>query len=122
MATNFGRFIKELRAERRIGLREFCLQYGHDPSNWSKVERGVLSPPKNEETLAEWAKQLGLKKGEERWYQFFDLAFLAQGKIPNDILSDEELVGKLPVFFRTLRGQKPTKQELENVVKLLRKG
>ena len=122
MAANFGKFVKELRAEKRLGLREFCLKFGHDPSNWSKVERGVLIPPKNTEILEEWAKQLGLKKGEDKWHEFFDLAFVAQGKLPNDILSDEELVQKLPIFFRTLRGQKPTREELESVVKLLRKG
>ena len=55
----FGTFIKELRAKQRLGLREFCLEHGHDPSNWSKIEREVLQPPRDEETLRTWAKQLG---------------------------------------------------------------
>ena len=57
----FGKFIKELRARQRLGLREFCLKTGYDPSNWSKIEREVSPPPKDDETLRTWAKQLGLK-------------------------------------------------------------
>ena len=30
----FGTFIKELRAKQRLGLREFCLKTGYDPSKW----------------------------------------------------------------------------------------
>src|ERR1017187_3267350 len=54
----FGTFIKELRARKRLGLREFCLEHGHDPSNWSKIEREVASPPRDEETLRKWASRI----------------------------------------------------------------
>ena len=37
-----GEFIKQIRARQRLGLREFCLKNGYDPSNWSKIEREVL--------------------------------------------------------------------------------
>ena len=46
-----GTFIKELRARRRLGLREFCLEHGHDPSNWSKVERESLNDKIDREML-----------------------------------------------------------------------
>ena len=42
------------------------------------------------------------------------------GRIPDYVLKDEELVQKLPAFFRTLSGSKPTDEELENLIKLLR--
>jgi len=100
----FGEFIKELRVRQRLGLREFCLEHGHDPSNWSKIERGVLPPPRDEETLRTWAKQLGLKQGSEDWLKFFDYAAVDGGRIPDYVLKDEELLGKLPAFFRTLSG------------------
>jgi transcriptional regulator with XRE-family HTH domain len=118
--TMFGTFIKELRARRRLGLREFCLKHGHDPSNWSKIERGVLSPPRDEETLRTWAKQLGLKPGSDDWLKFFDYAAVGAGRIPDYVLKDKELLGKLPVFFRTLSGNRPSRVELENLIKLLR--
>lgn len=116
----FGTFIKELRARRRLGLREFCLEHGHDPSNWSKIEREVLSPPRDEEILRTWAKQLGLKEGSDNWLKFFDYAAVDAGRIPDHVLKDEELVARLPAFFRTLSGQKPSEEELDNLIKLLR--
>ncbi len=116
----FGTFIKELRARKRLGLREFCLEHGHDPSNWSKIEREVLSPPRDEDTLGKWAKQLGLKPGSHDWHKFFDYAAVDAGRIPDHVLKDEELLAKLPAFFRTISGNKPTRAELENLIKLLR--
>ena len=41
----FGDFIKEKRINKEITLREFCRQLELDASNWSKIERGVMSPP-----------------------------------------------------------------------------
>jgi transcriptional regulator with XRE-family HTH domain len=116
----FGTFIKGLRARQRLGLREFCLQHGHDPSNWSKVEREVLPPPRDEDTLRQWAKQLGLKSDSEDWLKFFDYAAVDAGRIPDYVLKDEELVEKLPAFFRTLSGNKPTDEEMDDLIKLLR--
>ncbi|HVN49152.1 MAG TPA: helix-turn-helix transcriptional regulator [Bacteroidota bacterium] len=117
----FGEFVKNIRTQKNLGLREFCIKYKHDPSNWSKIERGVLSPPRSQELLEEMAAQLGLKKGEKDWYTFFDLASIAQGIIPQDIISDDMLAQKLPVFFRTIRGEKPTKEDLKILSSLLRK-
>jgi len=116
----FGTFIKELRARRRLGLREFCLEQGHDPSNWSKIEREVSSPPRDEEALRKWAKQLGIKPDSDDWHKFFDYAAVDAGRIPDHVLKDEELLAKLPAFFRTISGNKPSRAELENLIKLLR--
>jgi transcriptional regulator with XRE-family HTH domain len=116
----FGEFIKEIRSRRRLGLREFCLQHGHDPSNWSKIERGVLTPPADEETLRKWAAQLGLKEGSEDWRQFFDYAAVDAGRIPDYILKDEQLSAHLPLFFRTLSGQKPSREDLEKLLKIIK--
>ena len=102
------------------GLREFCLENGYDPSNWSKIEREVLPPPRDEDTLRTWAKQLGLKQGSDDWLKFFDYAAVDSGRIPDYVLKDEKLVAQLPVFFRTLSGDKPSGEELENLIKLLR--
>ena len=116
----FGTFIKELRAKQRLGLREFCLKTGYDPSNWSKIEREVSPPPKDEATLREWAKQLGLKPDTDDWHKFFDYAAVDAGRIPDHVLEDKELLAKLPTFFRTISGNKPSRTELENLIKLLR--
>ena len=115
----FGTFVKELRARQRLGLREFCQEHGHDPSNWSKIEREVLAPPRDEDTLRTWAKQLGLKQGSEDWLKFFDYAAVDAGRIPDYVLKDEQLVSQLPVFFRTLSGQKPSRDDLEKLLEII---
>ena len=118
----FGEYIRHLRTGKRLKLREFCLQFGHDPSNWSKIERGEMPPPDSLDTIKLWASQLGLAEGSAEWHQFCDLAFQEKGKIPSDILNNERLVETLPLFFRTLRGQKPSEEELNKLIELLRKG
>src|ERR1017187_2026387 len=99
----FGIFIKELRARKRLGLREFCLEHGHDPSNWSKIEREVLPPPRDETILRAWAKQLSLKPDSDDWHKFFNCAAMDAGRIPKHVLnsandealrSEERRVGK----------------------------
>ena len=117
----FGQFVRELRARKRITLREFCLKNNHDPSNWSKMEREELPPPENPNMLEDWALELGIEKGSTDWYLFFDLAAQGRGKIPPDLLNDVELVDALPMFFRTFRGQKPSEEELDKTIQLLRK-
>ena len=114
----FGEFIKQLRLQNRITLREFCRLSGIDPSNWSKIERGMLPPPKSKLMLEEIAKILKVKKNSDDWYTLMDLAAITH--IPKELLNNQSIVEKLPVFFRTLRGQKPTEEELENLIKLIK--
>ena len=116
----FGTFIKELRAKQRLGLREFCLKTGYDPSNWSKIEREVSPPPKDETTLREWAKALNVKEGSDDWHKFFNYAAVDAGRIPDHLLEDEELAKHLPVFFRTLSGQKPSREDLDKLLGIIK--
>jgi hypothetical protein len=115
----FGKFVKELRARKRLGLRQFCLEHGHDPSNWSKIEREVLQPPRDEGALRAWAHQLGLERGGDDWLKFFEYAAVDAGRIPDNILKDEELAAHLPTFFRTLSGQKPSREDMEKLLKVI---
>lgn len=114
----FGEYIKHLRIARRITLRDFCRQAGMDPSNWSKVERGILSAPKSNEVLSEIAGVLGLESNTEEWHKLFDLAITAH--IPSDLLGSADIADKLPIFFRTLRGDKPSKDELLNLIEKIK--
>jgi hypothetical protein len=116
----FGTFIKELRTRRHLGLREFCLEHGHDPGNWSRLERERLVPPHDEPTLRTWAKQLGLKPGSDDWLKFFEYAAVATGRIPGHILRDKHLAAQLPAFFRALAGQKPSPEDAEKLLDLIK--
>jgi transcriptional regulator with XRE-family HTH domain len=118
---SFGQLVKQLRIAQKKTLRQFCLEHGQDPSNWSKIERGVSAPPKDVKTMERWAKQLGLKAGTEEWQEFLDLAAVARGQIPADVLSDEKLAEKLPVFFRTIRGAELGEKQLEDLIQKIRR-
>jgi len=117
----FGEFVRKSRLEVNLGLREFCELAGLDASNWSKIERGRLPLTDSRKKLETIAQLIGLEKGTSEWYQFFDLASIAQRKIPEDLYSDEEVIAALPVFFRTIRGEKPSGDDLDKIIELLRR-
>jgi hypothetical protein len=92
-----------------------------DASNWSKVDRGVLSPPQDEEKLRNIGQALGIRFGSKEWKEMKDLANIDAGIIPADILSDRQVLGSLPMFFRTIRSEKPTPEELDKLINIIRK-
>ncbi len=117
----FGEFIREKRIQAEISLREFCRKAELDPSNWSKVERDLLPALGTRESLEGIAKLLGIKKNTSDWAAFFDLAAISQQKIPDNVYKDKDVVSALPVFFRTVRGEKPSVEELNKLFALLKK-
>ena len=119
MTTNFGEFIRERRLGQDLSLRAFCDRFGEDPSNWSKMERGLLLPPASRERLSQIAGQLSITT-EEDLQRFSDLADLARQRIPDDIAANEEWMAKLPVVFRTVRGEVPTEESLLELANLLK--
>jgi transcriptional regulator with XRE-family HTH domain len=116
----FGQFVKDERLGKEIGLREFCRRLGEDASNWSKVEREVLPPPKDEKKLKRIAEVLGIQSDAEKWQVLKDKASIDSGIIPKDLLSDEDVLKALPMFFRTVRSEKPTPEDLERLLKKIR--
>ncbi len=80
-----------------------------------------MPPPQDREILSRYATALDVKEGSDEWYLFFDLAAADRGIIPQDIMDDDELVRDLPAFFRTLRGQKPTEDEMRRVIEKIKK-
>ncbi len=117
----FGEFFRDQRLKTGQTLRSFCKQYGFEPSNVSKLERGRSAPPQAEDVLRRYAQALQLEEGTEEWRAFFDLAYACNGLVPPELLSDEEVVSRLPVLYRTLRGEKITDAQFENLVQLIRR-
>lgn len=116
----FGELVKKLRSEKRLGLREFCIAADCDPSNWSKIERGVLPPPQDQGLLNRVVVILGLAEESKERELIFDYAAIDAGKIPQYVLNDAELVKRLPVFFRTATGKKPATEDLEKLADILK--
>jgi transcriptional regulator with XRE-family HTH domain len=121
MGALFGGYFKKKRLEIGKTLRQFCLENGLDPGNISKIERGILPPPQSREKLAHYAKCLGIVEGSDEWLEFFDIARTDIGRIPEEILADSNIVAKLPLVFRTLKGLKLTGEQLEKLARELEK-
>ncbi len=116
----FGELIRQHRLSRDLSLREFCIALEFDASHWSKIERGILPPPKSEAILRKIADLLEFKEGSQEWFELHDYAALGAGRVPSDILTDAELAAYLPLVFRTVRNSKPTAEELVNLAETIR--
>ena len=121
MHTTFGEFVKERRLASRITLRAFSQSLGFDPANYSRIERGLAPPPTSEERLRAMARLLGIEADTEEYREMLRLADLGRGQIPRAVLSDAEVVAKLPLLFRTLEGDRVDESMLEELYTALRR-
>lgn len=121
MENSFGEFLKVHRIAKRITLRAFSEALGMDPSNYSRMERGQLQPPVNEGKLNNFARLLSIPTNSMEYREMVRLAALGRGEIPPAILSDQEVFSKLPVFFRTLEGDKLDDFVIDELVDILKK-
>ncbi len=117
----FGEFIKEKRINKKLSLRQFCRELEEDPSNWSKIERGVISAPQDELKLIKIANILEIDKDTDDWFKLFDIAKIDAGKLPDFLMSDKEILKSLPALFRTIRNIKPKPDEIEKLIEIIRK-
>ena len=120
-SMTFGQFIKQLRRDQGVSLRRFCEKHGLDPGNQSKMERDLKAPPISPQHRIQLAQRLGLRPNSEEWQMFFDLADIAAGRMPRELLDDPELASKLPLVFRSLRGEKLSEEQLREVAALLQR-
>jgi transcriptional regulator with XRE-family HTH domain len=121
VGNSFGEFFKQKRIALRKTLRQFCQENRLDPGNISKLERGLLPPPQDRSKLEEYAKCFRIKEGSDDYYTFFDLARISAGQIPEDVLADSVVVDKLPILFRTLRGQKVSEEKLKELMEIIKR-
>jgi transcriptional regulator with XRE-family HTH domain len=73
-SNEFGVFFREIRQGLGLSLREFCRRTGFDQANVSRLERGLLPPPKSQKVLTTYAKGLRLKPKSPEWDRFMTLA------------------------------------------------
>ena len=116
----FGQFIKDRRLAAGYTLRSFCEQYGYDPGNHSRLERGHLNPPDDEAWMDRMAGVLGIDSNSSDYHQLVNLASVARRQIPKALLDDAEVAAKLPLLFRTLQGERLPKDKREELVALIR--
>jgi len=120
LCKEFGERVRARRLAQGMTLRAFCREAEMDPGNVSRIERGKSLPPKGE-ALSNYLDALGMEAGSEERNEFGVLADACRGEVPEEIMSDEELVKKLPVVFRTLGSKGPTAEQIDELIDLLRK-
>ena len=114
---HFHQFVQEKRMERELSLRQFCKEAALDPSNWSKIERGLAKQGQSPEILERISNVLNLDEKERQTLK--DLAII--DSIPAELMPEEKVVESLPIFFRTVRGDKPSKEELNLLYQMISK-
>ena len=116
----FGELFQHLRKKCGYTLREYCRTFGKDAGYMSKIERGVLAPPTSSNELRSWAMSLGLKEGSEDWEMFFTTAAVSAGRIPEKVMTDEEVMPHLPILLRTMTGEKLTEEKLRALIEVIK--
>ena len=115
----FHEFLKILRSSREIGLREFAHSIGMDVGNYSKLERGLLSPPQKTELFEKLAKRLDLSRDEKS--KLIDMASLANGRIPEDVAEEVKSSEYLPVLLRTIANKQLTDDQIRELTDRINK-
>ena len=116
----FHELLKKKRME--IGtVREFAKRSGLDVAYVSRLENGVTLPPKDSGKLAKLAVALGIAEGTKEWQEFMDFAAVAKNELPEDLQDNERVAAVLPAFYRTLRNEKLSKEEMEELLSLIKK-
>lgn len=75
--SDFGEFFRHKRLSKGLSLRKFCREYGFDPGNISRMERGKSKPPRGK-ALEKYAPALSIEIGSEEWIEFETLASVSQ--------------------------------------------
>ena len=102
-SNDFGDFVKFKRLATGLSLRRFCQEHNLHAGNISRIERGIMPPPVNSDLLSHYATALGIIPDSVDWLQFHDLAAIANGRIPANVLTDEAMIGQLPLVFSLMR-------------------
>lgn len=115
---NFGEKLTKYRQEAGYTLREFSREADYDPSNVSKIERGVIAPPASRLTLRKWAKILKLDETSANYNDFVSAGVVT--KFTRQLKTDKELVKLLPAFCRTIDNKKVDPGTYKKLLAILR--
>jgi transcriptional regulator with XRE-family HTH domain len=118
MPKTFGQLLREKRLHKKQSLREFCKESGYDIAYISRVENDILTPPSEEEKLIKLANAVEIKEGTKAWEEFSTLADVSRRQIPKEI--DQKVLNYLPAFFRKASKRDITKEDVENLIKLIK--
>lgn len=84
---SFGAYIRQKREAKGIPMNEFARQLAISPAYWSRIERGMEKPPKDEL----------IKKAAELLGEDPDEAFIEASRLPPDM---QQAVGAVVRMYR----------------------
>lgn len=119
MRKDFGEILQERRSKLRLSLRDCAIRANMDPGNLSRIERGRAAPPQDPEVLTRLIEAVELR-GTDAGQELFDVAAMQNGRIPHDILSNEEVMSALPVLLRTVNNKQIDGAQIEKLVALIK--
>jgi transcriptional regulator with XRE-family HTH domain len=102
VSNTFGEMVRRRRTEMRLTLRECAYGARMDAGNLSRIERGRMAPPVYPDVLARLVESLELT-GTPEAQKLTDAAALQNGRIPYDVISDDEAMRAMPLFIGALR-------------------
>jgi len=118
--NTFGDQLRKRRKELRLGLRGFALRAGMDPGNLSKIERGRLRAPQSDDVLERICLALEYELGSDEAQALRDLAAAETGRIPPEILDDQEVMVRMPVLLRTVHNKQLSPEELDRLIEMIK--
>lgn len=119
MVMQFNQLFKKYRMKKGT-VRQFAKENDYDIAYISRIENGIILPPKDNEKLRKLALALDLTEGTADWQEFIDLASVAKNELPEEFKNDARASALLPAFYRTLRNEKLDEKEAEKLIKLIK--
>jgi len=116
----FGELLKRSRKKSGKTARSTAIEAGMQPSNYCRLEYGTLRPPQTKPKLDRLANAVGIPPNTEERTKFYDLAAVATQSIPLDLAEIISTDDAIPLMLRTLGKQRLTKQQVAEIVKLVR--
>ncbi|MFY9925873.1 MAG: helix-turn-helix domain-containing protein [Opitutaceae bacterium] len=118
-AVIFGDFVRNTRMGKGLTARIVASSAEMLPSNFSKLEHGLLTPPRDAEKQRKLLGALNILVGSADAEKFFDLAAKAANSTPIDlaqIISENETV---PLLLRTIGNKRLSEDQIRRLVAIV---
>lgn len=116
----FGQLLKLSRKKMGKTAWAVAIEAGMQPSNYCRLEYGTLRPPQTKPKLDRLAEAVGILPNVPERTKFYDLAGAATRSVPLDLAEIISTDDAIPLMLRTIGKKKLTKQQIDEVVKLVR--
>jgi len=112
-----GEWVKAKRQNANLGMRQFAVMIGEQPSNWCNTENGRRGLP--EAKLEKIAKVLGIRENSEDWDTLF--GFVSRPARLSADLSQAIKIEHVPTLLRTINNKRLNGEQVQQIVKYVEK-